>query len=333
MFKKLNGNITVLTHESDSAAPSDEIMYAQKTISEIIDNIETVIIGKREAAELAVMVLISGGHVLIEDIPGVGKTTLVNALAQSVDCGFKRIQFTPDTMPSDISGYSIYNQKNGEFEFREGAVMSNIILADEINRAPAKTQASLLEIMEENQTTVDSVTYKMKNPFMVLATQNPSEYLGTYPLPEAQIDRFAIRISLGYPSAEDEMKIITGTKAAKASLKAVATPESIIKVKETAQIVHADKSVIKYIVSLISATRNNPNLAQGSSPRGGIALYSLCQVFALYNGRSYIIPDDVKYLAPYVLAHRVILSHDAKTQNKSKEQIIKEIISDTAIPF
>ncbi len=320
-------NISV-THSKTKA---DQMTQSQKLLVKIVDNIETVIVDKRKAVELTVLALITGGHVLIEDIPGVGKTTLVNSLAQSVSCGFKRIQFTPDTMPSDISGYSMYNQKSGEFEFRPGAVMSNIVLADEINRAPAKTQASLLEIMEEHQTTVDSVTYKMRDPFMVLATQNPSEHLGTYPLPEAQIDRFAIRISLGYPSPNEEMKILTNSKKAKASLKSVAAPEEIIAVKEEVENVFVEESVARYIVSLVTATRNNADLLQGASPRGGIALYSLSQAYALFCGRDYVIPDDVKYLAEAVLAHRVVLSHDAKIAKKSKEQIIRSIVDNTAI--
>ncbi|MCL2677929.1 MAG: AAA family ATPase, partial [Clostridiales bacterium] len=263
--------------------------------------------------------------------PGVGKTSLVHALARSINCGFKRIQFTPDIMPSDVTGFSIYNQKTGEFEFRPGSVMSNIILADEINRASAKTQASLLEAMEEKQVTIDSETYELKEPFMVMATQNPIESFGTYPLPEAQIDRFLIKISMGYPQFEEEVRVVVMDKRAK-SLRAVTGGEDIVRMQEYTEQVFVDPMLAKYIVELVIATRNSPDLALGSSPRGGIALYRLSRAYALLQGRHYVIPDDIKYLVPFVLAHRVILTHDAKINRKQPAEIIRAVLNTVLVP-
>lgn len=298
----------------------------------VIGNIETVIVGKRKVVELIVLALIAEGHVLIEDIPGVGKTSLVSALAKSINCGYKRIQFTPDIMPSDVSGFSIYNQKTGEFEFREGAAMSNIILADEINRASAKTQSAMLEIMEEKQVTVDSNTYKMDKPYMVLATQNPIESLGTYKLPEAQIDRFMLKTSIGYPEIKDEINIVLGVERAKKNIKYVAERDDIVEIIDDAKNVKVSDLVASYIVSIVSATRNNSDIKLGSSPRGSIALKSLCRAYAIYNGRNYVIPDDVKFLAPYVLSHRIILTNAARNEKKKPEDIIAEITKNTIVP-
>ncbi|OPX42800.1 ATPase family [Ruminiclostridium hungatei] len=310
----------------------DTFTASQKVLNDVILNIEKVIIGKRAAVELIVLALISGGHVLIEDIPGVGKTTLVSALARSVSCGFKRIQFTPDIMPSDVTGFSVYNQKTGEFEFRPGAAMSNFLLADEINRASAKTQSSLLEIMEEKQVTVDSVTYKLDEPFMVLATQNPIEYLGTYPLPEAQIDRFLIKISLGYPSVEEEIRVVVQGKNQKDSLEPVASAGEILMARGEASKVYVSELVVKYIINVTAATRTHADVTLGSSPRGSIALYGLCQAFALYQGRDYVIPDDVKFMAPYALPHRLILKSEAKVNKKTQLQVIEEILRKIPVP-
>ncbi|WP_312666967.1 MoxR family ATPase [Tissierella praeacuta] len=297
----------------------------------IVENISSVIIGKEKTIELVVLSLISGGHVLLEDIPGVGKTSLVSALAKSIVCDFKRIQFTPDILPSDITGFSVYNQKSGEFEFRPGAAMSNFVLADEINRASAKSQASLLEIMEEKQVTVDSKTYKLDEPFMVLATQNPVESLGTYPLPEAQLDRFQIKTSLGYPSPREEVRIITMDKTSKRSLKSVATRDEIIKIKGFLNNIKVDDSVARYIVDIVNASRNHEDIKLGASPRGSIALYEMGQAYALYNGREYVIPDDIKYLAPHVLPHRFILTNKAKISKKTEQDIMKDILDNTEV--
>lgn len=312
---------------SEEKAESDK----EKLLS-VIDNIETVIVGKRSVVELVILALVAEGHVLIEDIPGVGKTSLVSALAKSINCGYKRIQFTPDIMPSDVSGFSIYNQKTGEFEFREGAAMSNIILADEINRASAKTQSAMLEIMEEKQVTVDSNTYKMDRPYMVLATQNPIESLGTYKLPEAQIDRFMIKTSIGYPELSDEINIVLGVEKAKEKIKYVIEKDDIVEIIDDAKKVTVSDLVASYIVSIVSATRNNTDIKLGSSPRGSIALKKLCRAYAIYNGRNYVLPDDVKFLAPFVLSHRIILTNAARNEKKKPEAIIAEIIKNTVVP-
>lgn len=304
-----------------------------KLLKKIVDNIGTVIIGKKSTVELVVLSMVSGGHVLIEDIPGVGKTSLVSALARCVDCSFKRIQFTPDIVPSDITGFSIFNQKSGEFEFRPGAAMSNFVLADEINRASAKAQSSLLEVMEEKQVTVDLKTYSMNEPFMVLATQNPIESLGTYPLPEAQIDRFQVKVSLGYPGVEEEMRIISMTNKEKKELSPVADAEDIINIKKVSESIYVDESVSKYILSIVTASRNHPDLQLGASPRGSIALYRMGQAFALYKGREYVIPDDIKYLSSYVLPHRFILSHEAKVNRRTKDDVMIDILGKTEIPM
>ncbi|MDO4833248.1 MAG: MoxR family ATPase [Clostridia bacterium] len=323
-MSKKEKTVTVLTEEK---AKSDK----EKLLS-VIDNIETVIVGKRSVVELVVLALVAEGHVLIEDIPGVGKTSLVSALAKSINCGYKRIQFTPDIMPSDVSGFSIYNQKTGEFEFREGSAMSNIILADEINRASAKTQSAMLEIMEEKQVTVDSNTYKMEKPYMVLATQNPIESLGTYKLPEAQIDRFMIKTSIGYPDLKDEIDIVLGVEKAKENIKYVIEKNDVVEIIEDAKNVTVSDLVASYIVSLVSATRSNSDIKLGSSPRGSIALKSLSRAYALYNGRNYVLPDDVKFLAPFVLSHRIMLTNAARNEKKKPEDIIAEIIKNTVVP-
>lgn len=301
-------------------------------LTAIIDNVEKVIVGKHRKVELAVTAMAGSGHVLIEDIPGVGKTSLVYALARSVSCGFRRIQFTPDTMPSDITGFSVYNPKTGEFVFQPGAVMSNFILADEINRATPKTQASLLEIMEENQVTVDSHTYCVEQPFMVLATQNPVEYLGTYPLPEAQIDRFALRLSMGYPGRAEEMQILPMSGSGRPPLEPVATAEDIVSIRRAAGRVRVAEELRGYIVDIAAATRGHADVTLGASPRGSIALFRMSQAYALLRGRDYVMPDDVKFLAPYVLAHRLILHSDARVAGRTAESVVKAILKQTPVP-
>ncbi len=302
-------------------------------LNSIVENIGTVIIGKKETVELVVLTMASGGHVLIEDIPGVGKTSLVSALARSVDCKFKRIQFTPDIVPSDITGFSIYNQKTGEFEFRPGAAMSNFVLADEINRASAKAQSSLLEVMEEKQVTVDLKTHSLEEPFMVLATQNPIESLGTYQLPEAQIDRFQVKVSIGYPGKEEEARIISMNNEEKKELKPVADAGNIIDIKKAVGNVFVSDAIKKYIVDIVYASRNHKDIFIGASPRGSIALYNMGQALAIYKGREYVIPDDIKYLAPHVLPHRFILTHEAKVNKKSRTDIMGEILREVEVPI
>ena len=318
--------------------PPAELLSEQRTaqdrnaILKIVDNIETVIVGKRDIVEIVVLAMIAEGHVLIEDVPGTGKTSLISALAKTVNCDFKRIQFTPDVMPSDVSGFSIYNQKTGEFEFRHGAAMSNIVLADEINRASAKTQSAMLEIMEEKQVTVDSNTYKMERPFMVLATQNPIDQLGTYKLPEAQIDRFMIKISVGYPAYEDEVRIVLGVEEAKKKISYIASKQDVIRLIDDAERVAVSDLVAAYIVSLVAATRNHSEIKLGSSPRGSIALKRLSRAYALFCGRNYVTPDDVKLMAPFVLGHRITLTNGAKNEGKTGEDVISDIIRDITVP-
>ena len=318
--------------EATVQIPEEDLQKAQSEIQSIMDNIETVIVGKHSSVELVVLALLARGHVLIEDVPGVGKTSLVSAVAKSVDCGFKRIQFTPDLMPSDVTGFSVYNQGTGEFEFRPGSVMSNIVLADEINRASAKTQAALLEAMEEKQVTVDSHTYYLEDPFMVLATQNPLESFGTYPLPDAQIDRFLIKLSMGYPSVEEERKIIHSGKASKKKIHAVVSKQDVVELSNLAERVLVEESMERYIVEIVTATRSHPNISLGVSPRGSIALHGASKVLALMRGRGYVIPDDIKYLAPSILAHRLSLSNEAKLNHLDPKKLIGEIVDSIVVP-
>ena len=306
---------------------------AKAGLDRIIANVETVIIGKHEPVSLIVLSLIAKGHVLLEDLPGTGKTTLASTLAHSVDCDFKRIQFTPDVMPSDVSGFSIFNQKTQDFEFRPGGVMSNLVLADEINRASAKTQSALLEAMEERQITIDSNTYKLDEPFMVMATQNPIEQFGTYPLPEAQVDRFLIKLSMGYPDFDQEVEVLELGNKAKKSLQSVVTKQDILNLRTCAEEVYVSKMVYRYIVEIVTSTRDNPEIQIGSSPRGGIALLALARAYALYQGRNYVLPDDVKYLAPFTICHRIALKHEAKVAGRSAQDVLGSIISGIAVPY
>ena len=314
--------------------PSQSQVDAAKAVIErIVGNVDTVIQGKHAAVELVVLSLIAQGHVLLEDLPGTGKTTLVSTLAKSVDCGFNRIQFTPDVMPSDVAGFSIFNQKTRDFEFRPGGVMSNLVLADEINRASAKTQSALLEAMEERQVTVDSVTHKLVEPFMVLATQNPIEQFGTYPLPEAQLDRFLIKLSMGYPDFEQEMRVLELGDSAKKAVRPVASASDVLAVRDIATQVHVSQLVTRYIVEILTATRSNPEIQVGSSTRGGLALMALSRAFALSRGRGYVMPDDVKALAPCVLCHRITLSHEAKVQGRTAQDGVNSILGSIAVPY
>ncbi|MGI6205493.1 MAG: AAA family ATPase [Anaerovoracaceae bacterium] len=310
-----------------------EVKAASQSIKAIVDNVEKVIIGKRSVIELCIMTMLSGGHVLIEDVPGVGKTSLISAISKTISCDFSRIQFTPDIMPSDVTGFSVFNQKTGEFEFRPGAIMSNIVLADEINRASAKTQAALLEAMEERQVTVDSNTYRLEEPFMVLATENPIDSFGTYPLPEAQIDRFLMKISVGYPTPDQEVRIAFQSSGEPVELGAVATGEDIQTLRKQAASVLIKEGVARYIVDIVTATRSHPDLVLGSSPRGTIAMYSACRAWALYHGRDYVTPDDVKYMAPHILPHRLILNHEAKIAGRTGKDVIDEILHRVIVPM
>lgn len=310
-----------------------EAAEAAAKIGGIVDNIETVIVGKRSQIELVVCALLARGHVLLEDLPGTGKTTLVSTLAKSIDCKFNRIQFTPDIMPSDVTGFSIFNQKDRDFEFRSGGVMSNLVLADEINRASAKTQAALLEAMEERQVTVDNETHKLEEPFMVLATQNPIEQYGTYPLPEAQLDRFLIKLSMGYPLRNEEVKVILETQKAKTAVKPVATDADIIALREQVDRVVVEEAIAGYAVDIVIQTRDMTECSMGASPRGSLALIGLARAYALARGRTYVTPDDIKAIAPYVLAHRVMLTREAKISKKrTADDVIAEVLDSVAVP-
>ena len=300
----------------------------RQTLQRIVENVEQSVIGKRRAVELTVAALACGGHVLFEDVPGVGKTSLAAALAQSVDGSFSRIQFTPDILPSDITGFSVYNPKEGRFDFRPGPVFSHFVLADEINRTSPKTQASLLEIMEEGQATVDAHTYPLPAPFMVLATQNPVEYLGTYPLPEAQIDRFLIRVTLGYPAYEEEVRILAGGRAPVRA--PVATCEDVLRARKAAEQVRTDESILRYIVSIVAATRQSGAAALGASPRGSLSLLRLSRAWALLHGRDFVTPDDVRTLCMPVLAHRVVPA--ARTQPGAAEAVVRQAMETGPAP-
>jgi MoxR-like ATPase len=300
----------------------------------LINNLEGVIIGKRHSIELIVIGLLCQGHVLIEDVPGVGKTMLARSLAKSLNSTFNRIQFTPDMLPSDVTGVSIYNQQTREFEFRPGPIMGQIVLADEINRATPKTQAALLEAMEEHQVTVDGVTHYLDKPFMVLATQNPIEYEGTFPLPEAQLDRFLLRVRLGYPTLVDEIHVLEQQQLRHPieKLEAVFTSEQVLEAAEAVKSIFISAPVKRYIVDLVTRTRQSNDVYLGSSPRGSLALFRGGQAKAALAGRDYVLPDDVKALAQPVLAHRVIVTPAARLREVSAERIVEEIVASTNVP-
>lgn len=298
----------------------------------LADNIEKAIIGKREVIIKLIAALLSGGHVLIEDVPGVGKTRLVSAMSASVNGKCNRIQFTPDLMPSDITGFTMINQKTGETEYRSGAAMCNFLLADEINRASPKAQSALLEIMEELQVSVDGVTHKLPVPFMALATQNPVETYGTYHLPEAQMDRFIMKLSVGYPAAEEEMEILDLGGEKRDSLSAVISLDDIVSLREEAQNVTVHPTVKKYIIDIVTATRESEFIILGASPRGSIALHTAAKALALINGRNYVVPDDVKSLAVDVLAHRLMLSPKGKSVHAVPEKAMAAILAEVPVP-
>lgn len=310
----------------------EEAENASVRVQAIIKNVENVILGKREAIELVVLSLLSEGHVLLEDVPGVGKTSLVSAVAKSVDCSFNRIQFTPDLMPSDVCGFSIYNQKLGEFEFRPGGVMSNIVLADEINRASAKTQAALLEAMEEKQVTVDSQTYLLDEPFLVMATQNPIESFGTYPLPDAQLDRFMLKLSVGYPGLQEEADVILMTKEHKKSLSPVVNKGEIRELISQTRRVRVEPMLATYIAEIVRATRTSADTVLGSSPRGGIFLVNASRAYAMMRGREYVTPEDIQYLAPYILSHRISLTHEATVAGKTNRDVVESVLESVVVP-
>jgi MoxR-like ATPase len=300
----------------------------------VIDNVEKVIFGKHEVVQLTLTALLSDGHLLIEDVPGVGKTMLARSLATSIGGRFERIQFTPDMLPSDVTGVSIYNQKTQEFEFRPGPIIAQIVLTDEINRATPKTQSALLEAMEERQITVDGVTHVLDRPFLVMATQNPIEYEGTFPLPEAQLDRFLMRISLGYPDAEQEIDILDAQQYHHPieDLDQVIDVEELLWGQGQIRDMYIDPLIKEYIVNLVNATRQHPDIYLGASPRGSLALYRTCQARAVIQGRDYVIPDDVKALAEVTLAHRLIVSPSARIKDVDPRSVVAEILDTLPVP-
>lgn len=306
----------------------------QTFTEKIVNNIEKVIVGKRSAVELAIISLICQGHLLIEDVPGVGKTVLARSLAKSLGCDFSRIQFTPDMLPSDVTGVSIYNQVSTQFEFRPGPITAQIVLADEINRATPKTQAALLEAMEEHQITVDGVTHILPKPFMVLATQNPIEYEGTFPLPEAQLDRFLMRLRLGYPDINDEINILERQQYQHPvnELQQVAPADELLKAQETIKSVYVAPGVKHYIVELTHQTRQHADVYLGASPRGSLALFRTGQARAAMQGRDFVLPDDIKALLKPALSHRVILGPAARLRDLSSDQVLDEIMSVVPVP-
>jgi MoxR-like ATPase len=298
------------------------------------ENLTKVIVGKEETLHLTMIALLGEGHLLIEDVPGVGKTMLARSLAKSLGCRFKRIQFTPDMLPSDVTGVSIFNQNTRDFEFRPGPIMAQIVLADEINRATPKTQSALLEAMEERQVTVDGSTHPLPRPFMVMATQNPIEYEGTFPLPEAQLDRFLMRIHLGYTSLVNEIKILEQQQLVHPidDLQPVVDLDAILTAQQAIKHVHVSKPVKRYVVEVVRETREHPEVYLGASPRGSLGLYRTGQARAALLGRDYVLPDDIKFLVPYVLSHRVVVSPAARLTDVSPTRIVREILESVAVP-
>lgn len=311
-----------------------DITRVQELGEKLRTNLSKVIIGKDEPINLTAVAFLCQGHLLIEDVPGVGKTMLARSLAKSLGCSFKRIQFTPDMLPSDVTGVSIYNQNSREFEFRPGPLMAQIVLADEINRATPKTQSALLEAMEERQMTVDGTTYNLPVPFLVMATQNPIEYEGTFPLPEAQLDRFLMRIDLGYTSLPNEIRILEEQQLIHPilELQPVINLDEILLAQKTIRQVYVSDPVKRYIVEIVRETREHPEVFLGASPRGSLGLFRAGQALAALNGRDYVLPDDIKKLAPYVIPHRVVVSPAARLTDVSASKIVREILDTLAVP-
>jgi MoxR-like ATPase len=308
-------------------------MAIQQSGEKVLQNVERVIVGKHSEVRMALVALLCRGHLLIEDVPGTGKTMLAKAIARSLGCSFRRIQFTPDLLPSDVTGLSIYNQKAAEFEFRPGPIMAQIVLADEINRATPKTQSALLECMEERQATIDGVTHRMPEPFLVIATQNPIEYEGTFALPEAQLDRFMLRIRLGYPEPVDELMILDEQKRSHPleGISEVLTVDELLEQQKAVREIYVDPTVADYIVRVVNATRSHPDVYLGASPRGSLALYRAGQALAGLLGRDYVIPDDIKALAEPALAHRIIIKTSSTIHDVHASSVVREILDTTPV--
>jgi MoxR-like ATPase len=314
--------------QGPQALDRTQVDWLAGTAHRIQERIETVVEGKAEVVRLALTVLLAEGHLLIEDVPGVGKTLLAKALAKALDCTVRRIQFTPDLLPSDVTGVTVYDQHRGEFEFKPGAVFANLVVGDEINRASPKTQSSLLECMGEHQVTVDGTTYQLEPPFMVIATQNPVEMEGTYPLPEAQRDRFMARVAMGYPGPDAELRMLDGHGAADPleDMQSVAGTSDVVKLIETVRAVYVSDEVKQYVISLVGATREHPDLRLGASPRASLHLMRAARAHAILSGRGFVLPDDIKHLAIPVLAHRLILSAEARIGRRDAQQIVADLL-------
>jgi MoxR-like ATPase len=323
-----------IVSRKDSISMSLTALEVQAQSHKIIDNLETVIVGKRRELELVLIGLLCQGHILIEDVPGVGKTILARSLAQSLGCTFSRIQFTPDLLPSDITGSSIFNQQTRQFEFRPGPIIGQIVLADEINRATPKTQSALLEAMEERQITIDGVVHALPQPFMVIGTQNPIEYEGTFPLPEAQLDRFLLRVSLGYLSKREEIRMIEDQQFTHPiqSVNTVVSAEDLLALQEAVKHVFVSDAIKQYVVDLTFATRENDSLYLGSSPRGSLGLFRTGQAYAALQGRDYVLPDDIKALAEVVLAHRVMVNPSARLKQVTPKRVIGDVLQRVPLP-
>lgn len=309
-------------------------MEIRSQVALVRDNVSRVIVGKNDVIDLALVALLCEGHLLLEDVPGIGKTTLAKALAKSLNCTFHRIQFTPDLLPSDITGLSVFNQKTQEFEFRAGPIMAQIVLADEINRATPRSQSALLEAMQERQITIDGKSMPLPRPFLVLATQNPIELEGTFPLPEAQVDRFMIRARLGYPSPEEESTMLQRFQGAEPmnELAAVIEPQTLLDMQTAVRKIRVEQTVRDYIVAIARATRSHPAVELGTSPRGTMFLHHAAQAYAAVQGRDYVLPDDVKYLAPAVLTHRLIISAQTRLRGRRADEVVKEVVDTVPVP-
>jgi MoxR-like ATPase len=322
-----------MEHTGEKPKGESDLEERFEAIGRVTANIERVMVGKRREVQYVLAALLCQGHILLEDVPGVGKTTLVRALARSLGCEFRRIQFTPDLLPSDVIGVSVWNQKTGDFEFRTGPVFAQVLLADEINRTSPKTQSALLECMEEGQVTVDGVSLPLPRPFLVLATQNPIEYEGTFPLPEAQLDRFLLKLRIGYPSPSEEREILHRSKgSAMESLNPVIDESEVLALQAAARNIWVDPSLEGYMISLTGSTREHPSIYLGASPRGTLALYRGAQAIALIRGREFVTPDDVKEMAPLTLAHRLILRPEAQMRGATAESLIRDLLAALPVP-